>query len=160
MEEKDIYVHADMYGAPSTVIKWDSGAEISEQDIKEAATFSISFSRAWQNGLASGSAYWVTPLQVSKTPESGQYVRKGSWIIRGKRNYLFSLPMKLSVKAIEYNGIRMPMIYPYMGDEGSVSIIPGNRSKDKIAVEIAQTLEMDTEEIITILPTGNSTIVK
>ena len=160
MNEKDIYVHADMYGAPSTVIKWDSGAEISEQDIKEAATFSISFSRAWQNGLASGSAYWVTPLQVSKTPESGQYVRKGSWIIRGKRNYLFSLPMKLSVKAIEYNGIRMPMIYPYMGDEGSVSIIPGNKSKDKIAVEIAQILEMDTEEIITILPTGNSTIVK
>ena len=47
-----------------------------------------------------------------------------------------------------------------MGDEGSVSIIPGNKSKDKIAVEIAQILEMDTEEIITILPTGNSTIVK
>ena len=160
MEEKDIYVHADMYGAPSTVIKWDSGEEISEQDIKEAATFSISFSRAWQNGLASGSAYWVTPLQVSKTPESGQYVRKGSWIIRGKRNYLFSLPMKLSIKAIEYNGIRMPMIYPYKGDEGAVSIIPGNRTKDKIALEIAQILEMEPEEIITILPTGNSAIVK
>lgn len=84
MGEKDIYIHADMYGAPSTVIRNEDNAEITEEEITEAAAFAVSFSRAWQNGLTSGSAYWVSPLQVSKTPESGQYVRKGSWIVRGK----------------------------------------------------------------------------
>ena len=85
--------------------------------------------------------------------------KKGSWIIRGKRNYLFSLPMKLSVKTIEHNGIKMPMIYPYKDEGGSVTIIPGNKTKEKIAGEIGKILEMDPEEIITILPTGNSSII-
>ncbi len=159
MSDKDVYVHADMYGAPSTVIKCEPGEEIIDDDIREAATFAICFSRAWQNGLASGSAYWVTPGQVSKTPESGQYVRKGSWIIRGKRNYLFSLPMKLSIKMIDNGKVNIPMIYPFREGENALTIIPGGRTKDKIAAEIAKILDIDPEEIISILPTGNSNIV-
>ncbi len=160
LEENDIYVHADMYGAPSTVIKkGDDGNPITEEDIREAAIFAVSFSRAWQNGLASGSAYWVTPQQVSKTPESGQYVRKGSWIVRGKRNYIFELPLKLSIRPIEYKGIRIPMISPPSGEAGEITIIPGGRKKDKIAKEIGEKLEFDPEEIIQILPTGEFEIV-
>ncbi len=159
MSDKDVYVHADMYGAPSTVIKCEPGEEIIDDDIREAATFAICFSRAWQNGLASGSAYWVTPGQVSKTPESGQYVRKGSWIIRGKRNYLFSLPMKLSIKMIDNGKLNIPMIYPFREGDNAITIIPGGRTKDKIAAEIAKILDIDPEEIISILPTGNSNIV-
>lgn len=160
LEENDIYVHADMYGAPSTVIKkGDDGTPISEDDIREAGIFAVSFSRAWQNGLASGSAYWVTSQQVSKTPESGQYVRKGSWIVRGKRTYLFELPIELYISPIEYRGVRIPMISPWKSDEKCVKIIPGNKKKDKIAKEIGDYLEFDPEEIIQILPTGNTDIV-
>ncbi len=161
LEEEDIYVHADMYGAPSTVIKkGDDGNPIDEEDIREAAIFAVSFSRAWQNGLASGSAFWVTPQQVSKTPESGQYVRKGSWIVRGKRTYLFQLPLELYITPIEYREVRIPMISPYRKNEKSIKIIPGNRKKEKIAKEIGEVLGFDTDEIMQILPTGNSEIVK
>ncbi|MGP6239090.1 ribosome rescue protein RqcH [Cuniculiplasma sp. SKW4] len=161
LEEDDIYVHADMYGAPSTVIKkGESDKPIDEEDIREAAIFAVSFSRAWQNGLASGSAYWVSPQQVSKTPESGQYVRKGSWIVRGKRTYLFQLPLELYITPIEYKEIRIPMISPYKKDENSIKIVPGSRKKDRIAREIAEKLDFEIDEIMQILPTGNSEIVK
>jgi predicted ribosome quality control (RQC) complex YloA/Tae2 family protein len=160
MGEKDIYIHADMYGAPSTVIRNEDNAEITEEEITEAAAFAVSFSRAWQNGLTSGSAYWVSPLQVSKTPESGQYVRKGSWIVRGKRNYLFNLPLKLSIRMIDYREAKIAMIYPFReNDSDCVTIIPGSRKRDKVAQEIATKLDTDTEEIMRILPSGNADII-
>jgi Predicted RNA-binding protein homologous to eukaryotic snRNP len=156
MGEKDIYIHADMYGAPSTVIRNEDGAEITEQEITEAAAFAVSFSRAWQNGLSSGTAYWVTPLQVSKTPESGQYVRKGSWIVRGKRTYMFNLPLRLKVSIREIKGMRIPMIFPTIGEEKDETvIIPGSRKREKVAKEIAQKLHIDAEEILRIMPAGN-----
>ena len=161
MGEKDIYIHADMYGAPSTVIRNEDSAEITEDEIREAAIFAVSFSRAWQNGLSSGSAYWVTPLQVSKTPESGQYVRKGSWIVRGKRNYLFNLPLKLSLKMMDYRDTKIATIYPYREEDSDcVTIIPGSKKRDKVSQEIAKKLDTDTEEIMRILPTGGFEIIQ
>ena len=35
--------------------------------------------------------------QVSKTTESGEYITKGSFIIRGKKNYLSNVSMELGV---------------------------------------------------------------
>ncbi|MHB1440610.1 MAG: ribosome rescue protein RqcH [Cuniculiplasma sp.] len=161
MGEKDVYIHADVYGAPSTVIRNEDSAEITEDEIREAAIFAVSFSRAWQNGLSSGSAYWVTPLQVSKTPESGQYVRKGSWIVRGKRNYLFNLPLKLSLKMMDYRDTKIATIYPYREEDSDcVTIIPGSKKRDKVSQEIAKKLDTDTEEIMRILPTGGFEIIQ
>ena len=160
MGEKDVYIHADMYGAPSTVIRNEDSAEITEQEITEAAAFAVSFSRAWQNGLSSGSAFWVTPLQVSKTPESGQYVRKGSWIVRGKRTYLFNLPLKLKITMREIKDVSVPMISPAIDSgEDDIVIAPGNKKRDKIAKEIASKLDVDVEEILRILPSGNADLI-
>ena len=111
MSEKDIYIHADLYGAPSTILKVEKENTDLEKDILEAAQFAVSNSRAWSNNLASGSAYWVTPLQVSKTPESGEFVRKGSWIVKGKRNYLFNLPLKLKISTVIFENTELPMIF-------------------------------------------------
>jgi hypothetical protein len=33
-------------------------------------------------------AYWVWGDQVSKTPESGEYLPTGSFMVRGKKNFL------------------------------------------------------------------------
>ncbi len=160
MGEKDVYIHADVYGAPSTVIRNEDSAEITEDEITEAAAFAVSFSRAWQNGLSSGSAYWVTPLQVSKTPESGQYVRKGSWIVRGKRTYMFNLPLKLKFSLREIKDMKVPMISPVSeGKDDDIIIVPGNKKRDKIAKEIAQKMDVDVEEILRIMPSGNSDLI-
>jgi hypothetical protein len=41
----------------------------------------------WKEGRFAGDAYLVTPDQVSKTPESGEYLEKGGFVVRGDRAY-------------------------------------------------------------------------
>jgi predicted ribosome quality control (RQC) complex YloA/Tae2 family protein len=89
LEPRDIFLHADVHGAPAVIVKTD-GKEISEPTLHEAAQFAVSYSAIWKQGLSSGRCYWVHPDQVSKTPESGEHVPKGAFIIRGERHYLES----------------------------------------------------------------------
>ncbi|WP_337860740.1 ribosome rescue protein RqcH [Ferroplasma sp.] len=162
MSENDIYVHADLYGAPSTLIKND-GIDITEDTISEACEFSISLSRAWPAGLGSGTAYWVYPSQVSKTPESGEFVSKGSWIIRGKRNYVLNIPLELKISLIDYKDTQIPMISPAETKTDSkkwVIIKPGNEKRSTAADKIAKILEIERSEIESILPPGGSIIVE
>src|SRR5664279_2995590 len=96
MEPKDIYFHSDIHGAASVVLKAGEG-EITETSINQAAAFSACFSSAWSKGLGSADVYWVNSDQVSKTPQSGEFVTKGAFIIRGSRNY---------IRAVSYTHLR------------------------------------------------------
>ena len=42
-------------------------------------------------------AYWVWGDQVSKTPQSGEYLVTGSFMIRGKKNYINPQRLELGV---------------------------------------------------------------
>jgi predicted ribosome quality control (RQC) complex YloA/Tae2 family protein len=86
LEPRDVFLHADVHGAPAVIVK-SQGKEISEVTLSEAAQFAVSYSSIWKQGLGSGRCYWVYPKQVSKTPESGEHVPKGAFIIRGERHY-------------------------------------------------------------------------
>ncbi len=86
LEKRDIFFHAHVSGSPVVVIKTE-GREVPETTLLEAAQFTVSYSGIWKSGQAGGDAYWVLPEQVSKTPEPGEYVAKGAFVIRGKRNY-------------------------------------------------------------------------
>ena len=86
LEKRDIFFHAHVSGSPAVVVKTE-GKEVPETTLMEAAQFTVSYSVIWKSGQASGDAYWVLPEQVSKTPESGEYVAKGAFVIRGQRNY-------------------------------------------------------------------------
>lgn len=86
MQKQDIFFHAYVSGSPAVIIKTD-GKDVPETTLIEAAQFTVSYSGIWKSGQVSGDAYWVLPEQVSKTPESGEYVAKGAFVIRGKRNY-------------------------------------------------------------------------
>jgi len=94
LRDRDRYVHAEIHGAPSVVVRPAEGtaADISPEDLRAACQFAACASRAWRQG-GSASAYWVTPNQVSKTPASGEYVPRGAWMIHGKRNVEPGLPM-------------------------------------------------------------------
>ena len=89
LEPRDVFLHADVYGAPAVIVK-SQGKELSEATLSEAAQFAVSYSSIWKQGLSSGRCYWVYPKQVSKTPESGEHVPKGAFVIRGERHYLES----------------------------------------------------------------------
>ena len=162
LKDHDIYVHAEVYGAPSTVIKVEGENQPGDSTLREACNFSVAFSRAWSAGLSSGTAYWVLPSQVSKTPESGEFVTTGSWIVRGKRNYYFDLPMDLYISMYESRGALIPMIHPAFpegknGDK-NVHIVPGDMKRQQVAGEIAKRLGIEKEEIEGILPPGGSSV--
>ncbi|HYA32699.1 MAG TPA: ribosome rescue protein RqcH [Candidatus Bathyarchaeia archaeon] len=87
LEPRDLFFHADVHGAPAVIVK-SQGKEIPESTLREVAQFAVAYSSVWREGFDSGRCYWVYPSQVSKTPESGEYVPKGAFIIRGERHYM------------------------------------------------------------------------
>ncbi|KAF9969655.1 hypothetical protein BGZ73_007919 [Actinomortierella ambigua] len=87
MNKNDIYVHADIHGAATVVIKNPSDQPVPPNSLFQAGIMSICQSRAWDSKVVT-SAYWVHADQVSKTAPSGEYLTTGSFMIRGKKNFL------------------------------------------------------------------------
>jgi len=165
MDNNDLYLHSDIHGAPSVVIKKGEG-EIPESTVYEAAVFAASFSSAWPKGLGSLDVYSVKPEQVSKTPKSGEFVAKGAFIIRGKRNYIRNVPLQISVGIVDYEGKRI-MAGPTKAIEKYtdkyVTIKPGYMKKEALAREILRKIDneriLSTEDVIRVLPSGKADIV-
>ncbi|KAG0225379.1 hypothetical protein BGW42_004465 [Actinomortierella wolfii] len=87
MKKNDIYVHADIHGAATVVIKNPTDQPVPPNTLFQAGIMSICQSKAWDNKVVT-SAYWVHADQVSKTAPSGEYLTTGSFMIRGKKNFL------------------------------------------------------------------------
>ena len=71
----------------SVIVKNPSGEPISPVTLQQAGTMAICNSRAWEAKIVT-SAYWVYHDQVSKTAPTGEYLVTGSFMVRGKKNYL------------------------------------------------------------------------
>lgn len=87
MKANDLYVHADLHGASSVIIKNPSGAQVPPKTLNEAGTMAVCNSTAWDAKIVIN-AWWVYSNQVSKTAPTGEYLTTGSFMIRGKKNYL------------------------------------------------------------------------
>ncbi|KAH9422128.1 hypothetical protein DERP_002422 [Dermatophagoides pteronyssinus] len=88
LTKNDLYVHADIHGATSVVIKnHTENMEIPPKTINEAANIAVCYSASWEAKVVS-TAYWVYSNQVQKTAPTGQYLSVGSFMIRGKKNYI------------------------------------------------------------------------
>ncbi|XP_050405953.1 ribosome quality control complex subunit NEMF [Patella vulgata] len=79
----DLYVHADLHGASSVIIKNHTTAHVPPKTLNEAGTMAICNSAAWDAKVIT-SAWYVYHEQVSKTAPSGEYLTTGSFMIRGK----------------------------------------------------------------------------
>ncbi len=162
LQAGDRYAHADIHGAPSVVVKMKDG--VTERTLREACEFAVATSRSWNARVGSGVGYWVLPEQVSKTPESGEYLAKGAFVIRGRRNYSDKLEIKLGVGEIDFEGHRKVMC----GPEGAVRanskrfvvIRPGQVDKDEFAMKLAAVFEVPVEEVQSILPPGDIQVVE
>ncbi|MFD1642344.1 ribosome rescue protein RqcH [Halohasta litorea] len=103
MSRGDKFFHAQAHGAPVTILKATGPSEAAkeidfpESTLNQAATFAVSHSSVWKAGQYSGDVYMVDPDQVSKTPESGEYIEKGSFVIRGDRTYFDDTAVDLAV---------------------------------------------------------------
>ncbi|OPY24840.1 MAG: hypothetical protein A4E27_01123 [Methanobacterium sp. PtaU1.Bin242] len=160
LESNDIYLHSDIHGAPSVVIK-SSSAEITGNTISEAANMAASFSSAWSKGFGSQDVYWVRPDQVSKTPQSGEFVNKGAFIIRGSRNYVRGVPLLIAVGIVDYEGERImagPPSAVSKHTDDYVIIKPGFTKKEEISRNILSKIDkkhiLTLDDVIRVLPSG------
>jgi predicted ribosome quality control (RQC) complex YloA/Tae2 family protein len=162
LKDRDRYCHADFQGAPSVVVK-DPGEGVTEVALEEACAMAAIYSKAWSAGRASADAYWVLPEQVSKTPQSGEFVPKGGFIIRGKRNYVNDIEMRVAVGWVEHDGERLVMGGPLPSVKGNtdgwVELVPSNDKKDVTAKEVARRLGADLENVVPVLPPGGCRVV-
>ena len=104
LETGDRFFHAQAHGGPATVLKATGPSEATSADItipersrEEAAQFAVSYSSVWKDGRFAGDVYEVGPDQVTKTPESGEYLEKGGFAIRGERTYFEDVPVGVAV---------------------------------------------------------------
>lgn len=156
LKDGDRYAHADLHGAPSTVVK--EGSRAGEATLREACEFALVYSKAWSAGIASGSAYWVLPEQVSKQAESGEFLPRGAFVIRGKRNYVHDLPVRMAVGEVEVEGHRKVMGGPASAlaarSAKYVILRPGKEDRERVAKRLAAAFEVPIEEIVRALPPG------
>ncbi len=162
LKDGDVYAHADIHGAPSIIVK--DGLKASEEELREACWFALAHSKAWMAGSAEGGAFWVYPDQVSKTPNAGEFVPRGAFIIRGKRNYEYNLPLEMAIGEMYYENERKVMCAPTpvieKCSEKYCIIRPSKEKNGRMAGDIAKMFEVPEEEVSRILPPGSLEIVK
>jgi predicted ribosome quality control (RQC) complex YloA/Tae2 family protein len=106
LTEHDIVFHAEVYGSPFFIIKNFNTTGEMEASLQQVAQATVSFSRAWKDGLFSADAYWVMPNQIKKGAPTGQFLPKGSFVIEGKRNYMKGIEIRLAVGIVQFNDNR------------------------------------------------------
>ncbi|MBN1165535.1 MAG: NFACT family protein [Methanospirillaceae archaeon] len=170
MEGNDSFVHADVFGAGVVILKgetdcWD-----------EVAQFAASFSGAWRSGHHTADVYAVSREQVSKTAESGEYVSRGAFIIRGERRWFHNTGLRVAIGLMEHPETQIIGGPPSAISKKTgvmVEICPGmyepNDVAKKIVKLIRDTLTPDkqkalkfalhTEAVAAFVPSGGSDIV-
>ncbi|MFA6035427.1 MAG: NFACT RNA binding domain-containing protein [Candidatus Micrarchaeia archaeon] len=154
LEEGDLFMHADIHGAPATIIK--GGQSATERSLEEAAQFSGSYSSAWKSGLSSVDVYAVKPDQVSKHSH-GEVVPKGGFMIKGEKKYFRGAKLGLRI------GIRDGLLItePEMKNSPDLPILlhaGGSKEKGDLAKELAKKLGCEVDELLQLLPSGNGRI--
>jgi NFACT protein RNA binding domain len=142
----------------------------------EVAQFAASYSGAWKSGHFSADVYAADPSQVSKTPESGEYVSRGSFIVRGEREYFRDVPLAVAI------GVQLSPEMAVIGGPPSavsgrarlfVTLKPGTFEPNDTAKKVLRILRgqlgdeelkglksvLNTEQVAAFVPPGGSDIV-
>ena len=165
LKEGDLYVHADLHGAASVVVKHPAPGSppFTEATIREAGQWAVAFSKAWRAGLASASAFWVAHDQVSKSGGSGEFVARGAWVVHGTKHFLRDLPTELALGTIDYEGESRWTVAPpeAVRSRGQVRVLltPGDdRLRGEREVELSRELGVPRPLLQSLLPAGGLTV--
>ena len=181
MGNHDRFFHTQAHGGPVTLLKAAGPSEsadpvdFAEETLREAAQFAVSYSSDWKDGRGAGDAYMVEPDQVSKTPESGEYIEKGSFVIRGDRTYFEDVPCRVAV------GVQCEPVTRAIGGPPSaivdraaahVTLEPGMYAQNDAAMVVYRTLKerfadqsfvrrvASADQLQEFLPPGGSELVE
>lgn len=165
----DLFVHTDVHGASVVIVKGKT------QKMDEVVQFAASYSGAWRSGHFSADVYSALPSQVSKTPESGEFVSRGSFIVRGERTWYRNVPLAVGI------GLMLEPHAAVIGGPPSVirsrtnaylELRPGQYEPNDIAKKVLRILKqkitdeeqkalksiLNTEKVAAFVPPGGSDI--
>ena len=178
----DMYLHADLHGAPSCSLRAAQGfaleerrpshlpadipayrlvdkledTSLSQAKLEQAAVLALSWSRAWNGGGAHGTVYSVKPAQVSKSAQTGEFVGKGAFVIRGQRTWYKDMDVRIGIGIIAVNGV--PMVVSGTPDHIQAVcpryaiLSPGMTKKDQLANAIYRNTGLSTDDLLAALP--------
>jgi len=158
-EKNDIVFHTDIAGSPFFVIQTDN-KKPGKETINEVADATVTFSRIFKLGQSSSPVFWVTPDQVSKEAQSGEYLTKGAFMIRGKTNYIDN-KVNLAVGKLK-NGKIMAASEESVKKHCKDYLLfkQGDKKTSEIAKKIKAKLGGRLDDIIRILPAGGIDVKK
>ncbi|XP_060516930.1 ribosome quality control complex subunit NEMF homolog [Cylas formicarius] len=150
LKATDVYVHADIHGASSVLIKNPSGQPVPPKTLNDAGTMAICYSVAWEAKVITN-AYWVWGDQVSKTAPTGEYLSTGSFMVRGKKNFLppshlilgFSFLFKLEDGCIEKHAGERKVLTQV--EEDALNQVADEVSKEEVELDVLD--ESDEDEL-------------
>ena len=164
LKTNDRYAHADIHGAPSVVVKNVNGVQPSELSMLEACNFSLSYSKAWGARVSGGHSFWVDNDKVSKTPNTGEFLAKGAFVIRGKRNWNRNLELNVAIGLISYDGNPKFMGGPISSIEKHcekyVIFRPGFTDRKVVIRKLSEAFSADSTDIEKLLPSGGFDLVR
>lgn len=148
----DAYLHADVHGASSCVLRakrhrLKNGKTVplplSDQALQEAGNFTMCRSSAWSSKMIT-SAWWVESHQVSKTAPSGEYLTVGSFMVRGKKNFLPPSQLEMGL-AVLFR----------LGDDDSIARHKNERRDFTLMDSVDEDEPDDDVKIVKHLPKGD-----
>ena len=178
----DMYLHADLHGAPSCSLRASQGfalearrpthlppdvpayrlvdkledEPLNEAKLNEAAVLALAWSRAWNGGGAHGTVYSVKPAQVSKSAQTGEFVGKGAFVVRGQRTWYKDMDVRIGIGLIAVNGV--PMVVSGTPEHVQATcprhavLAPGRTKKEQLANTIYRTTGLSTDDLLAVLP--------
>lgn len=150
MADEDLFFHADIQGAPATILP--GGKNASAQEKRETAQFAASHSSAWKTGAAAVDVYAVGKGQLSKHAQGG-FVGAGGFAISGEREWFRGTALGLAVGVKGGIAIALPLVHPD-AKKMAYEIFPGASEKGAAAKELAKAIGTNPDELLLILPSG------
>lgn len=163
-EDADVFLHADIHGAPAVIVK--SGCNAPERTLEEAAQFAGSYSSAWKEGLGAVDVYAVKKEQVSKHSH-GEYVPKGGFVIKGDRKWFKNIELKICIGVTESGIECIPAICGHGRFISYVEVKPGGVGKGDLSKKLFKLLSnkldedkgnWEEEDITRALPPGGGSL--
>ncbi len=159
MEPTDIVFHTEMAGSPFFLLKCGDKSgdkKPTQQDIEQVGAMTAVYAKGWQKGFSSVAVFYVKPEQVSKEANSGEFMGKGSFMIRGERLYLhpeMELYIGKNAKGACIAGTKESVTSQSI--KPAIRISQGASKATDVAKKIAGLLEIhDVDEIVKMLPAG------
>ena len=163
-DKNDVFFHADIRGGSVVILKRkeeDPETAPSEKSLLEAAQFAGSYSNAWKEGYAAVDVTSAHRDQVSKSPPTGEYLAKGSFVLSGSMKHFKRVGLKLLVGKTKEGILGVTPREKGIENFSKVyEIAPGSLQKNAAADKISRELKVRKEKIMPLIPAGLTSIAR